>query len=566
MNTHGSDSHGLRSLSVVALLLLALCLAGVLAYQAWDAARSHRETAREALRSYASFAASEFGRVAETDLASAVGMAFYPCNRSSENVAVIRPAEPLPPPSILADHRAEMIARGCTCVRIDSLRHYFLLDLRDGSLTSTSGDLPSTVREWLTDTVTVRIRGLDRSSRPWPILFSVVDGRPRMVAYTVVRDARGIAFAVYGLEADPAGLRPIFRDVFDQRRLLPSGLVEGTPNDSLLTVTVTHEAVGEIYRSPVGYPAPFAASEPVGDPAGGLIVQAAIRPESASRLVIGGIPGSRLPLLLGTLALVVGLILTALRLVRREHELVRLRTDFVSSVSHELRTPLARIRMFVQSMKFGRVRSEAERGRALDIIDRASWQLQNLVENVLGFSRAGRGDIDLAPERTNVAAFVRETVEAFSPLVGSRHVDLLLEAQDDVVAPVDRDALRQIIFNLLDNAVKYGPARQTVRIGTARFGDRVRIRIDDEGAGIDPKDRERIFEPFLRLEPKIDSGVNGSGIGLALVARFAVGHGGRAWTEEAPGGGARFVVELPGASPPSRAHAASARTDRIDAA
>lgn len=558
---HGPNSDRSRSLWVVALLVLALGLAGVLAYQAWDAARAHRATSEETLRNYASFAASEFGRVTEADLASAVRMAFYACNRGNTTV---RLEEPLPPPSILADHRAEMIARGCTCVRIHSLRHHFLLDLRDGSLTSTSRDLPSAVRAWLADTVAARARGLDRLSRQGRLLFSKVGGRSRMVAYTVVRDARGTAIGAYGFEADPVGLRAIFQEVFDRRQLLPSGLIGGTPNDSLLTVTVTHEAVGELYRSGAGYPARFAASEPIGDIGGGLVVQAAIRSESASRLVIGGVPGSRLPLLLGTLALVVGLILTALWQVRREHELARLRTDFVSSVSHELRTPLARIRMFAQSMKFGRVRSEAERGRAVDIIDRASWQLQNLVENVLNFSRTGRGDIDLSPERTNVTALVRETVEAFSPLAGSRRVDFLLETRDEVIAPVDRDALRQIIFNLLDNAVKYGPAKQTVRIGTAGSGDRVRIRVDDEGSGIDPKDRERIFESFLRLES--NSGVTGSGIGLALVRQFAERHGGRAWAEAAPGGGARFIVDLPGALPPSKEIGAVVETERTDAA
>lgn len=247
IGSHGPDSHRSRSLFVVALLVLALGLAGVLAYQAWDAARAHRVTSEETLRNYASFAASEFGRVAEAELASAVHMAFYACKHG--NIA-IRPKKALPPPSILADHRAEMIARGCTCVQIQSLRHHFLLDLRDGSLTSTRRDLPAAVRAWLADTVTARARGLDPLSRQERLLFSRVGGRPRVVAYTVVRDAGGMAVAAYGLEADPVGLRAIFDEVFDERQLLPSGLIEGTPNDSLLTVTVSHEAVGEFYRSP----------------------------------------------------------------------------------------------------------------------------------------------------------------------------------------------------------------------------------------------------------------------------------------------------------------------------
>ena len=110
---------------------------------------------------------------------------------------------------------------------------------------------------------------------------------------------------------------------------------------------------------------------------------------------------------------------------------------------------------------------------------------------------------------------------------------------------VDPAALRQILLNLLDNAVKYGPTGQTVTITLRRVGESARIIVDDEGPGIPLEYRERIWEPYQRLESAVAAAVAGSGIGLAVVAQLVALHHGRAWAGEAPGHGARFVVELP---------------------
>jgi signal transduction histidine kinase len=109
---------------------------------------------------------------------------------------------------------------------------------------------------------------------------------------------------------------------------------------------------------------------------------------------------------------------------------------------------------------------------------------------------------------------------------------------------VDRAALRQTLLNLLDNAVKYGPAGQTVRLAVQRTGTRVRLTVDDGGPGIAAEDRERVWLPFYRLERDARSAIAGSGIGLAVVRDLISLHGGRVCVEDAPGGGARFVVEL----------------------
>jgi signal transduction histidine kinase len=231
--------------------------------------------------------------------------------------------------------------------------------------------------------------------------------------------------------------------------------------------------------------------------------------------------------------------------LRRESELARLRSDFIASVSHELRTPLAQVRMFAETLLLGRVRSDEERLRSLQIVDQEARRLTHLVENILQFSRAEREAIRLAPVPSELASQVREAVEAFAPVARSRHVAVQTALENDVVCVVDPAALRQILLNLLDNAVKYGPLGQTVTITLRRVGDRVRIMVDDEGPGIPSDERDRVWEPYRRLESAVTAAVAGSGIGLSVVAQLVAMHGGRAWVDSAPGKGARFVVELP---------------------
>ncbi|MEX0892696.1 MAG: HAMP domain-containing sensor histidine kinase, partial [Gemmatimonadota bacterium] len=232
-------------------------------------------------------------------------------------------------------------------------------------------------------------------------------------------------------------------------------------------------------------------------------------------------------------------------LLRREAELHRMRARFVSGVSHELRTPLAQIRMFAETLMLGRVRSEVDRRRSLEIIDQEARRLGDLVENILTFSRAERGGVKVTPEVTRISAEIHVVVEDFLALPRARRVDVRLELQENVMVPVDRDALRQIVNNLVDNAVKYGPEGQRITVGLALFSGTARLWVDDEGPGIPAGDREHVFQSFYRLRRDEDSRTAGSGIGLAVVRELAALHGGRTWVEEAPGGGARLMVAFP---------------------
>jgi signal transduction histidine kinase len=262
----------------------------------------------------------------------------------------------------------------------------------------------------------------------------------------------------------------------------------------------------------------------------------------AGRLVVAR-PASRLPVLLGLLALTAGLAAVGVRQLRREQELARLRADFTSSVSHELRTPLTQILLFAETLELGRAAGEDERREALDIIVQEARRLAHLVENVLHFSRAERQMVRVKKEMVALAPLLREITERFAPLAGHAALRIRTELEERLAAPVDQECFHQVIINLLDNAVKHGDRGGVVTVRSAFRDGYARVEVDDTGPGIPLADRERVWEPFVRLRGA--DGATGSGIGLAVVRQLVSAHGGRAVVEEAPGGGARFVIELP---------------------
>ena len=140
---------------------------------------------------------------------------------------------------------------------------------------------------------------------------------------------------------------------------------------------------------------------------------------------------------------------------------------------------------------------------------------------------------------------IRETVEQFMPLASSRRVGVSTDLPDNLIVRVDADAWKQVLLNLLENAVKYGPVGQTVRVGAAAHDSVFRMEVDDEGPGVPQSRREEVWRKFVRLERDRGTHKAGTGIGLAVVREIVSQHGGRCWVEDAPNRGARFVVEVP---------------------
>jgi len=435
------------------------------------------------------------------------------------------------------------------------IRFTFRMDLNDKRLETAGEQLPATVRSWLIDTLPAHTRGVYDTL--WPRNMGTVLGQPggerRYVAYTVLRDSKGILRTALGFEVKPTALRPLViqatEELLDPQSpfpLLPRPLTGGVQYDSMGSFIITDRYGVEIYRTAVQYTSPFTARDTIGTDMGDLYAQATLRPLVAEKLIIGGLPRSRLPLILGLLGLTAALIGTALFQLRRESQLARLRTDFISGVSHELRTPLAQIRMFSETLVLGRVRSDDERLRSLAIIDQEARRLTHLVENLLHFSRAERQTAHITPEPTALAPLVHEVIDGFAPLAAARGARLSAAVPEDLVVPADPGAVRQMLLNLLDNAVKYGPAGQEIRIGATRENGAAQLWVDDGGPGIPRADREHVWERFWRLERDRGSAVAGSGIGLAVVRELAILHHGRAWIDDTGAEvGTRVVIELP---------------------
>ena len=249
-------------------------------------------------------------------------------------------------------------------------------------------------------------------------------------------------------------------------------------------------------------------------------------------------------MLAGLLVLTVGLLVVALIILKREHELSRLRSDFVSGVSHELRTPLAQIRMFAETLLLQRVRSDAERDKSLQIINRETTRLTQLVDNLLQFSRSEHGIGQVELKTMNLAPLLLETIEGFSPLAELHQVKIVTDLRTDVIADVDPSAIQQMLINLLDNAVKYGSDGQRVTVGITQSHGCALIWVADEGPGIPDQDRDRVWERFWRRNDKRVQAVAGTGIGLSVVRDLAELHGGRVWVTNL-NKGARFVIALP---------------------
>lgn len=537
---------GSRTAVVAGLLALAVALTLALGYQAVDAHRSHRSVAEKAVGEQAHFAVWEFGGASQREL-------FTGFLRPGLDVAGAAGGKSLDAPygSVVTPAEVSPEKHWCWPACEVSL---FRADRDRGTIEVLDADasVPTGSARDATPAEARVIAQLIEGGRAlidadWDQGVRMLDDG-RLVAWRWGHDAP----TLYGFFAAGSALAPHFAKVFAGTPLLPPVLTAGRSNEVLLTARALTPDGAELFAAGSGNGSPYRARHALGPAFADIEVEVALRPEMAAGLVIGGLPQSRLPWILGLMALTLGLLAVSILQIRRESELAGLRADFVSSVSHELRTPLAQIRMFAETLLLGRVRSEAEERRSMEILVGESRRLTHLVDNVLMFSRGERGAMRLCPAEVDLSALVEEVAETFEPLATAARSTLALEVGGGIVARVDGDAVRQALLNLLDNAIKYGPAGQTVRVAlTSGAGGRVRLTVEDQGPGV-PRGRRRIWEPYVRLDGHRESAVAGSGIGLAVVRQVAEGHGGEAYVDDADGGGARFVVELPTTAAPAR--------------
>lgn len=258
--------------------------------------------------------------------------------------------------------------------------------------------------------------------------------------------------------------------------------------------------------------------------------------------------GVRHRLLFAGLAIVGVLILGSsyftFRGIRRELAIARLQSEFVSAVSHEFRTPLTSMRQLSHMLLEGRVISDDRRGQYYEVLVRESERLYRLVEKLLSFGRAEAGAGGYRFESLDAGDLVRTVTTEFE-----RHAsDWCLEISTPSAPcplPADREMLSLALWNLLDNAMKYSPDGRTIWIDLSSDGTHASIAVRDRGIGIPRQDRQRIFRKFERGTQAAGSGVQGTGIGLALVHHVVQAHGGEVQLESEVGRGSTFTMVIP---------------------
>jgi signal transduction histidine kinase len=236
------------------------------------------------------------------------------------------------------------------------------------------------------------------------------------------------------------------------------------------------------------------------------------------------------------------------RLEAARRELEQQRDEFFSSVSHDLRTPVASIKAAIGVVLTNEPPNmPAGLHRLLTNIDHSADELSELISDLLQVARLQAGRVDLWVSEIDLRELIRRAAVAIEPLLQARGQRLQLSLPaDPVIASVDAEQLARVLRNLLGNAQKYGREQGTVTVTLARRAtDEVRVGVADDGPGVPPEDRERIFERFYRASNATSAGSPGTGLGLAIARGLVALHGGRLWVESTLGRGSTFWISLP---------------------
>ncbi|MDX2057919.1 MAG: HAMP domain-containing sensor histidine kinase [Gemmatimonadales bacterium] len=360
------------------------------------------------------------------------------------------------------------------------------------------------------------------------------------------RDSAAGANFTYGFLVPRAHLAErIFDPAFRTVRLVPRHLLRTVAaNDEFIALEVTGPDGRRLYATGERYRDGPTDALTLPRIRGAFTVRARLNPSIKDALIPGGIPGP-VPwreMVMSGLALLMTVTVAAFGL--RAAELARLRADFATSVTHELRTPLTQIRLAAETVALGRSRSPEATIRSMEQVVAETTRLQQLIDNVLSFSRAERRSHALEVAPTRLRQVVESAAERFAPLVADRRIDIRVEVPESLEVLADTSALAQIVLNLIDNAARYGPDGQTILIGAAARESRVELWVDDQGPGIAPRDRRRVWDPYVRLDRARDVAPTGTGLGLAVVRELAEAQGGSSRLEGSAAGGLRVVISL----------------------
>jgi signal transduction histidine kinase len=347
-----------------------------------------------------------------------------------------------------------------------------------------------------------------------------------------------------GVKSELKNFNRLFKQIWENEELLPGVLSSDQKNEDLMAIRITTPGGNVLFSSGEPSEEPISINGMIGESFTFLNGDLAMIRENVPNVLISGFAGQSNLILFILFVLAAGVSVIAFVQFKKESQLTRLRSDFVSNVSHELRTPVTQIRMFSETLLNGRIHSRHEEEQALQIIEKESRRLTLMISNILDISKKEKKVFSSSPDFIRLDTEIRDTVKAFKPLADSASNQIFLIIEP-LTAYMDPIGFRQILINILDNAVKYGPNEQTIQIRLYKVEDKITLSVIDEGPGIPEQFQPKIWEPYWRNIEHTKGNVTGSGIGLAVVREYLNQMNGTAKVKNLPFKGTEILFEFP---------------------
>lgn len=231
--------------------------------------------------------------------------------------------------------------------------------------------------------------------------------------------------------------------------------------------------------------------------------------------------------------------------VTESHRYEQLRREFVANVSHELKSPLTSIRSLTETLLGGALDDPANKRRFVELIDQDAARLASLIDDLLTLSQIESKAVPLRLATVELEPLVESVVASLQPGIEQRRLTATLDVPSGLAVKADPDRLRQVLINLIDNAIKYNQDGGTIRISATRDDAWVAVAVTDTGIGIPEKDLPRIFERFYRVDKARSRELGGTGLGMSIVKHIVEAHGGKAWVDSRLGQGSTFSFTVP---------------------
>jgi two-component system, OmpR family, phosphate regulon sensor histidine kinase PhoR len=238
-------------------------------------------------------------------------------------------------------------------------------------------------------------------------------------------------------------------------------------------------------------------------------------------------------------------VITVLHDITEIRRLEKVRSEFVANVSHELKTPVTSLKGFAETLLDGAMYDENLCRSFLQIIYDESDRLHRLIADILHLSKIEQQRLPLHPEKLNITDVVYETVETIKEEINKKRIEIKLPKRIEVYLEAEKDRLRQIILNLVANAITYTPEQGTIEVNIDELEQEVKLIVKDSGIGISEKDLPRIFERFYRVDKARSRNSGGTGLGLAIVKHLVESHHGLIEVKSKEGKGTEFTITLP---------------------